>query len=69
MRCRTIPRPPIRWVWILYHKHQYPRAATLLQESADKLPTVADIQFHLGMTHYMLVRRDRRAPPWSERCN
>ena len=40
--------------WILYHKHQYPRAATLLQESADKLPTVADIQFHLGMTHYML---------------
>lgn len=40
--------------WILYRKHQYPRALSLFQESADKLPDSADIQFHLGMAHYMM---------------
>ncbi len=40
--------------WILYQKQQYPQALSLLQESADKLPANAEIQFHLGMVHYML---------------
>jgi tetratricopeptide (TPR) repeat protein len=40
--------------WILYKKHQYPRALGLLEESAGKLPASAEIQFHLGMTHYMM---------------
>ncbi|HZQ45436.1 MAG TPA: tetratricopeptide repeat protein, partial [Verrucomicrobiae bacterium] len=40
--------------WILYQKHQYPQALSLLQESADKLPANSEIQFHLGMTHYMM---------------
>jgi tetratricopeptide (TPR) repeat protein len=40
--------------WILYKKSQYPSALSLLQESADKLPAEPEIQFHLGMTHYMM---------------
>jgi tetratricopeptide (TPR) repeat protein len=40
--------------WILFKKHQYSRALNLLEDSAGKLPTAADVQFHLGMTHYML---------------
>jgi len=40
--------------WILYKKSQYPSALSLLQESADKLPAEPEVQFHLGMTHYMM---------------
>jgi tetratricopeptide (TPR) repeat protein len=40
--------------WILFKKHQYPRALSLLEESAGKLPAAAEVQFHLGMTHYMM---------------
>lgn len=40
--------------WILYKKRQYPRALTLLTESADKLPDNAEARFHLGMVHYMM---------------
>jgi tetratricopeptide (TPR) repeat protein len=40
--------------WILYKRGEYSRALGLLQESASKLPNEAEIQFHLGMTHYML---------------
>ena len=40
--------------WILYKEHRYPWALTLLQESAEKLPGEAEVQFHLGMTHYMM---------------
>ena len=40
--------------WILYQKHEYPQALSLLQESADKLPANSEVQFHLGMTHYMM---------------
>ncbi len=44
--------------WVLWQKHQYPQALSLLQESADKLPANPEIQFHLGMTHYMLGEED-----------
>jgi tetratricopeptide (TPR) repeat protein len=40
--------------WILSRQRQYPWALTLLQESAEKLPTDAEVQFHLGMTHYLM---------------
>jgi tetratricopeptide (TPR) repeat protein len=40
--------------WILYRRHQYPWALTLLLESAAKLPDSGEVQYHLGMTHYMM---------------
>jgi len=40
--------------WILFQKRQYSRALVLLQESAGKLSTSPEVEFHLGMTHYML---------------
>lgn len=40
--------------WILHRKRQYPWALSLLQEAAEKLPGEAEIQFHLGLTHYMM---------------
>lgn len=40
--------------WILYKKGQFTQAETLLQESAEKAATIADVQYHLGMTQYML---------------
>jgi tetratricopeptide (TPR) repeat protein len=40
--------------WILYRKGQYTNALPLLQESADRLSTTAEVHYHLGMTQYML---------------
>ena len=40
--------------WILSRQRQYPRALALLQENAEKLPTEAVVQFHLGMTRYRM---------------
>ena len=40
--------------WILYKKHQYQWALSLLSESSSSLQTDAEVQFHLGMTRYML---------------
>jgi tetratricopeptide (TPR) repeat protein len=40
--------------WILFKQRQYARALSRLEESAGKLPTAADVQFHLGLTHYMM---------------
>ena len=40
--------------WILYKRHDYPRALALLQESADKVSNNGGIHYHLGMAHYML---------------
>jgi tetratricopeptide (TPR) repeat protein len=40
--------------WIMYKRGDYNGALQLLQESAGKLPNVPEIQFHLGMTYYML---------------
>jgi tetratricopeptide (TPR) repeat protein len=44
--------------WILYQRGEYPSALSLLKESADKLPTEAEVMFHLGMAHYMLGEED-----------
>ncbi len=40
--------------WILSRRHQYPWALTLLQEAAAKLSTEPEVQYHLGMTHYLM---------------
>jgi tetratricopeptide (TPR) repeat protein len=40
--------------WVLYKRGIYQRALALLKESATKLPDSAEVQFHLGMTHYKL---------------
>jgi tetratricopeptide (TPR) repeat protein len=40
--------------WILYKRGEYAWALTLLQESAEKLPASPEVQFHLGMAHYMM---------------
>ena len=44
--------------WVLFKKGDYPRALAILEDSAEKLPADAEIQFHLGMTHYMLDEED-----------
>jgi len=40
--------------WILFKRGDYNGALPLLQDSAAKLPNRPEIQFHLGMTYYML---------------
>jgi tetratricopeptide (TPR) repeat protein len=44
--------------WVLYRQHKYSRAFPLLANSAERLPTEPDVQYHLGMTAYMLGRED-----------
>jgi len=40
--------------WILYRRKEYQEAVMLLQESATKSSSLPEIQFHLGMAHYMM---------------
>jgi len=40
--------------WVLYKRGDYPRALALLRESQEKLPADGEINYHLGMAHYML---------------
>lgn len=42
--------------WALFRKGDYARAATLLQESLDKLPDHPEVNYHAGMAYYMLGR-------------
>jgi len=44
--------------WIAYRGGDYPWAFTLIQECARQLPAEPEIQYHLGMTHYMLAEED-----------
>ena len=44
--------------WVLYEKGDYPRALTILEDSAEKAPADAEIQFHVGMAHYMMDEED-----------
>jgi len=48
------PRPADTLGWILYRRHEYAKAVSLLQDSAGKLAADAEIQFHLGMAQYRL---------------
>ena len=38
----------------MFKKGDYGNALRLLQESAGKLPDLPEIQFHVGMAHYMM---------------
>ena len=40
--------------WIEFKRRNYANALRLLEDSAIKLPDSAEIQFHLGMAHYMM---------------
>jgi tetratricopeptide (TPR) repeat protein len=40
--------------WILFKKGDYGEALPALQESAAKLPDSPEVQYHVGMAHYML---------------
>jgi tetratricopeptide (TPR) repeat protein len=44
--------------WVLYKRGDYQQAVSILQESAEKNPDSPDIQFHLGMTAYMMGETD-----------
>src|SRR5205809_3061073 len=44
--------------WVLYKRGDYQQALTLLQESAEKAPDSPEIQFHRGMTAYMVGQTD-----------
>jgi len=45
--------------WISFKRGDYSGALPLLQDSAAKLPALPEIQFHLGMTYYMLGEEGR----------
>jgi tetratricopeptide (TPR) repeat protein len=44
--------------WIYYLKGDYTHAAALLEESVEKLPDSAEIQYHVGMVNYMMDKED-----------
>jgi tetratricopeptide (TPR) repeat protein len=44
--------------WVLYNRGDYQQALTILQESAEKAADSPEIQFHLGMTAYMMDQVD-----------
>jgi tetratricopeptide (TPR) repeat protein len=44
--------------WVLYKRGDYQQALPILQESAQKATDKPEIQFHLGMTAYMMGQTD-----------
>jgi tetratricopeptide (TPR) repeat protein len=44
--------------WVLSKRGDYQQALPVLQESAAKLPDNPEVQFHLGMTAYMMGQTD-----------
>ncbi len=44
--------------WAAYKRGDYPQAVTVLQESASKLESNPEIQYHLGMAYYMMGQTD-----------
>ncbi len=44
--------------WILFRRGEYARALALIEESAPKLAADPEVQFHLGMAHYMMGEED-----------
>ena len=54
---RTL-RSAIPLGWVLYKRGDYQQALPILQESAGKATDNPEIQFHLGMTAYMMGQTD-----------
>jgi tetratricopeptide (TPR) repeat protein len=48
--------------WIQHLRGQYSQAMALLTESADKLPDNPEVQYHFGMTAYMMGRPELALP-------
>ena len=44
--------------WVLYKQGAYPRAETLFREAVEKLPTNAEVMYHLGMVQAKIGRND-----------
>lgn len=44
--------------WLLFKRGEYPKALSLLKESAAKLSNIPEVLHHLAMTHYMLGEGD-----------
>src|SRR4029434_9257110 len=44
--------------WVLYKRGDYQKALPILQQSAQKAGDNPEIQFHLGMTAYMMGNAD-----------
>ena len=44
--------------WILSKRGDYQQALAILQDSASKLPDNSEVQFHLGMTAYMMGKAE-----------
>ena len=44
--------------WVLYKRGDYQQALAVLQQSAEKAGDNPEIQFHLGMTAYMMGQTD-----------
>jgi tetratricopeptide (TPR) repeat protein len=44
--------------WVLFRKGDYGSALPLLQEAAGKASAAGEVEFHLGMTHYMLGQEE-----------
>jgi tetratricopeptide (TPR) repeat protein len=44
--------------WVLFKRGQYLSALKLFQESANQLSDNAEVQFHVGIAHYMLSDED-----------
>jgi len=40
--------------WILFKKHEYAHALSVIQESAEKQPNDPEVEMHLGLAHYMM---------------
>jgi Tfp pilus assembly protein PilF len=40
--------------WVLYKQGAYPRAAALFSEAAERLPTNAEVLYHLGLAEAKL---------------
>jgi tetratricopeptide (TPR) repeat protein len=44
--------------WVLFKRGEYQQALPILQESAAKLSDTPEVQYHLGMTAYMMGQTD-----------
>ena len=44
--------------WVFYKQGAYPRAESLLREAAEKLPTNAEVVYHLGMAQAKMGKND-----------
>ena len=40
--------------WILFKKHEYAHALSVIRESAEKQPNNPEVQLHLGLAYYMM---------------